>query len=148
MVDYDDYMRSKRWGELRGEVMLRAGWICELPGCDIPAVEVHHITYDRFGNEELTDLAATCLRHHAVLHDLSHIVEPCDAASEMLDPDDGIECYCAECGYRRDRADSDVPLRERLTGLLNAKLYQAVGGRGEPGRFSKLKRAAQTDEGR
>lgn len=139
MVDYETYMKSERWGELRGEVMLRAGWICELPGCEMPAVEVHHITYDRFGEEELTDLAALCLYHHRVTHDLSETVHRCKAAEEMLEPGDGIDCYCPECAHLRRAERANAVLREKLTRDLNARLHAAVGGLQGDVRYSKLR---------
>jgi hypothetical protein len=56
---YDAYLASSKWRERRQLVMQRAGGMCE--GCGkAPASEVHHLTYERVGDEMLFDLVAIC----------------------------------------------------------------------------------------
>ena len=52
--------RFKRadWKRLRLLVLERDHYTCR--GCQDMATEVHHLTYERFGAELLTDLAASC----------------------------------------------------------------------------------------
>src|SRR5262249_39793951 len=66
---YAQYIRSPEWRKLCKLVKERAGNRCERtePGMFCPGrLEVHHLTYDRFKNEKLTDLELLCDRHHAM----------------------------------------------------------------------------------
>lgn len=66
-VEYSIYLHSPEWKAKRTKVLERAGGICE--GCgDAPAVEVHHLTYERIYNEMLFDLVAVCRGCHDQLH--------------------------------------------------------------------------------
>lgn len=60
---YTKYLQSPEWREKRKLVMLRAQGICE--GCrKANATEVHHLTYERLGDEMLFDLVAICKMCH------------------------------------------------------------------------------------
>ena len=66
-AEYEAYLRSAAWRERRKAVLERASDCCEL--CEIAdAVQVHHLTYVRFGNELPTDLLAVCTSCHEILH--------------------------------------------------------------------------------
>ncbi|MEI6322000.1 MAG: hypothetical protein WCP60_02710 [bacterium] len=57
--DSEDYLLSDKWKGICDKVMARAKMTCE--GCGSkPAVQVHHLTYRRFGDEMLFDLVAVC----------------------------------------------------------------------------------------
>lgn len=65
--DYQAYLRSPEWQERRQVALARAGHRCQL--CySAKRLEVHHRTYERIGNEDLTDLITLCRachqRHH------------------------------------------------------------------------------------
>lgn len=64
---YKDYLDSDEWKKLRTRVRRRArGW-CER--CKVgPRADVHHLTYERLGNERLDDLVAVCRECHEHLH--------------------------------------------------------------------------------
>lgn len=65
--EYDDYLRSARWRALRNRVLARAGGLCE--AClDLPASQVHHLTYAHKGNEFAWELRAVCDDCHERLH--------------------------------------------------------------------------------
>jgi hypothetical protein len=65
---YDAYLRTPEWDRRRRAVLRRANGMCE--GCLIrPAVQVHHLTYDRVGREMLFDLVAVCLACHEAIHE-------------------------------------------------------------------------------
>lgn len=56
---YISYINSFDWYLKRRSIMERARGICE--SCkQAPAIEVHHKTYDRLGNEKDEDLTAVC----------------------------------------------------------------------------------------
>lgn len=71
-----EFLESPRWAEMRRLVMRRAGGICE--GClTAPAVQVHHLNYDRrFSREMLFDLRAVCRSCHVAIHDPSDLRNP------------------------------------------------------------------------
>lgn len=57
---YDSYMASARWQENRAPALERANGNCEWCGCKCDTLQVHHLTYERFGNELPKDLVALC----------------------------------------------------------------------------------------
>jgi hypothetical protein len=64
---YHAHLASDKWRDLRRRVLERCRGTCE--GCGRrPAVHVHHLTYERLGDEMLFDLAAVCRGCHARLH--------------------------------------------------------------------------------
>ena len=74
-VDYRAYLRSDKWRHIRSEILQRSGGYCEVcsrrrSGIMIKhrAVEVHHLTYVRLGDELPVDLLAVCARCHDRLH--------------------------------------------------------------------------------
>ena len=67
MTIYQNYIHSPEWVAKREKVLIFWGRRCAL--CNSPErVEVHHRTYDRLGQELLTDLIPLCdtchERHH------------------------------------------------------------------------------------
>jgi 5-methylcytosine-specific restriction endonuclease McrA len=62
-ADYEDYIRSAKWRQLRWAAMDRSGRCCERCQADL-AVEVHHLTYERLGHERADDLEALCESCH------------------------------------------------------------------------------------
>lgn len=66
-VDYQKYLQSAEWKELRRQVILRAKGTCER--CkEWPVVNVHHLTYERLGKELLEDLLGVCTKCHREFH--------------------------------------------------------------------------------
>jgi 5-methylcytosine-specific restriction endonuclease McrA len=64
---YLNYLRSAQWKEMRAAKLRSADYICEV--CHIrPAVQVHHWSYARLGQESSFDLCAVCMKCHADLH--------------------------------------------------------------------------------
>ncbi len=65
--EYREYLRSEDWRERRKELMEEAGWVCGECGDD--AKELHHLTYDNLGEEELDiDVVALCIDCHKEIH--------------------------------------------------------------------------------
>lgn len=64
---YRLYLRSFQWGARRALVFERAQGRCER--CRLARIEeVHHKTYEHFGNEPLEDLEGLCLSCHVEHH--------------------------------------------------------------------------------
>ena len=69
-MTFAEYRLTPEWRLRRNRVLLRAGNKCEL--CDShERLDVHHRTYERYGDEQLNDLIALCRichqRHHGIL---------------------------------------------------------------------------------
>jgi len=64
---YSEYLESDAWRTKRAQVLRRSGGFCE--GClTEPAEQVHHLTYERAGDELLFDLVAVCSGCHQRAH--------------------------------------------------------------------------------
>ena len=68
---YNAYMKSDDWRHIRKIKLQFADHLCEQ--CRRPAspgnpLDVHHLTYDRFGHENLTDLQVLCKPCHNRAH--------------------------------------------------------------------------------
>ena len=64
---YNDYLRSDDWQHVRRLKLEFAGHRCERCGAT-DDLHVHHLTYDRFGHENLTDLQVLCKPCHQTAH--------------------------------------------------------------------------------
>jgi hypothetical protein len=66
---YDNYLQSPQWRGLRQRVIERAKSVYER--CLKNRItEVHHLTYDRLGNERIEDLLGVCRTCHEELHEI------------------------------------------------------------------------------
>lgn len=71
--DYTDYLKSPRWKAIRAKVIFRDNGQCQRDAgkgkcLSRNDIEVHHLTYVRFGNEQLGDLITLCHDCHKKLH--------------------------------------------------------------------------------
>jgi 5-methylcytosine-specific restriction endonuclease McrA len=64
---YSAYLRSAEWKMKREGVLLRSQGRCEKCDKRLP-IQVHHLTYERVGNELPEDLAALCFDCHRPIH--------------------------------------------------------------------------------
>ncbi len=66
-AEYEAYLRSQEWMAIRASVFERCGGVCEI--CkEAPAEEAHHLTYERIGRENLSDLMGVCKPCHELIH--------------------------------------------------------------------------------
>lgn len=63
-VEYKKYIGSAKWRNIRKALFKMRGKKCESCGYGSATLEVHHLTYDRFGNENLADLKILCKPCH------------------------------------------------------------------------------------
>lgn len=62
----NEYYASEKWAAKRYLVLMRDRWKCtaRLPICTDLATQVHHLSYDHFGNEPLFELRSICEECH------------------------------------------------------------------------------------
>lgn len=61
---YEAHIRSAKWKNMRRDLFRMRGKKCEECGKISPNLEVHHLTYDRLGNELPRDLKIVCRQCH------------------------------------------------------------------------------------
>lgn len=66
-LDYDKYIKSEEWKEVREEREFLDGLKCRFCG-SAKNLTVHHITYENVPNEDMTDLVTLCWTCHNELH--------------------------------------------------------------------------------
>jgi len=66
---YIEYLNSKKWKDKRNLVFERDNYKCQ--ECkEKNADDVHHLTYDNLGNENLNELVSVCRECHKKIHDM------------------------------------------------------------------------------
>lgn len=70
--EYVDYINSEAWRQKRAERLRISKGRCAVCGRRRRrgAIEVHHLTYARMGNENMEDLLPLCYRHHMKAEEL------------------------------------------------------------------------------
>lgn len=66
---YEEYIQSAEWRAVRDQMLSTYGASCEFCGADLEALHVHHLTYERLGCEQPTDLAVLCWSCHEDAHE-------------------------------------------------------------------------------
>jgi hypothetical protein len=71
---YRDYLETPKWKRKRIAVIKR-DQVCK--ACETrPAVQAHHLSYARVGDEPLFDLVGVCLECHKKLHARRRSIRP------------------------------------------------------------------------
>jgi len=64
------HLASNYWKELKLKRLIKANYMCEVHGCtETHRLELHHETYQRLGQEKLSDIKIICRQHHQATHD-------------------------------------------------------------------------------
>ena len=80
--DYEAYLHSSEWQELREQAMKRDGWQCRMCGTG-KNLRVHHVNYEHVGTEqELEDLLTLCDDCHQKVHVKDNRTESANAESK------------------------------------------------------------------
>jgi hypothetical protein len=67
---YLNHLQSPYWKNIRKKVLERDKNLCQC--CkEVPAQEVHHLTYVNLGNEKLEELISYCKPCHNKIHEIS-----------------------------------------------------------------------------
>ena len=62
--NYDEYMKSTKWRNIANAMKKHANYICAHCKERSTTFDVHHITYERFGHERMSDLEVLCTPCH------------------------------------------------------------------------------------
>jgi 5-methylcytosine-specific restriction endonuclease McrA len=73
---YRHYLTAAHWQDVKARY--RASDLPQACFCGEDVVDLHHLTYERIGAEELDDLAPLCRRCHQLVHALEARREPRD----------------------------------------------------------------------
>lgn len=73
-ANYNDYMQSNRWRDVRNTALLSYSHKCAVCG-NKKDVHVHHRNYDSFGNENISDLVVVCRMCHFYIHPKAHMTK-------------------------------------------------------------------------
>ena len=66
-IDYHEYIKSEVWRQKRDNVLVFWSGRCAI--CNSPDnIQVHHRTYERLGQERLSDLIPLCDDCHSLFH--------------------------------------------------------------------------------
>lgn len=68
-ISYDKYINSDEWTNLKDNYFLTHEKICSACG-SLSSIDLHHMTYDRLGNEKDIDLIPLCDICHDQYHDI------------------------------------------------------------------------------
>lgn len=107
---YAAYLLSDHWQQLRVRCRKRKHWRCF--ACRTPGrLDLHHVTYERLGDEQLGDMVLLCRRCHAATHELAR---------------NGVALEVAHLLVRRERAERAAARRAQRRAVRHAQ-RQGVG---------------------
>lgn len=76
-ISYRRYLQSPEWAAKRKEfwdsAIMRSCYVCDDPWIDFKGKELHHLTYERLGNENLEDLVPVCSICHGKITKLQRL---------------------------------------------------------------------------
>jgi hypothetical protein len=67
-MDYNEYLRTEHWMHRREQKLRQAEYRCEMCHSSSVQLDVHHLTYDRLGEELDKDLRVLCRGCHVTFH--------------------------------------------------------------------------------
>lgn len=67
--NYAEYLKTEHWHTVRTAALKRAGYRCEIDLSHKGQLDVHHITYERIGEEWPGDVLVACHDCHATWHE-------------------------------------------------------------------------------
>ena len=82
LQNYSEYLATPEWASRRALRLKRDANVCQ--DCGEVASEVHHLTYEHIGVEELDDLISLCKRCHAIRHGFAMFPQRAKKVQELL----------------------------------------------------------------
>ena len=121
-MNYDDYMKSVEWDEKRALRFRMDGFRCYKCGSAVN-LQCHHITYERLGNERMSDLITLCARCHKRLQE----PEQKPGKKNQREQDDKWLSGLEYLGFEKDKGACFLILLTKLNRLLRMRLVEAIG---------------------
>lgn len=76
-AEYTKYLQSRHWQAFRLKALRHYGKKCHLCGTkEVPYFHVHHLTYERVGEEKLSDVVVLCEECHNEVHRTGFVIKP------------------------------------------------------------------------
>ena len=82
-IDYKQYLASREWRVKRNEVIELNNGICERCASR-PIQDIHHLTYERIGQERISDLMGVCRPCHEYLAAVRDSDPALDAITSLI----------------------------------------------------------------
>jgi hypothetical protein len=67
-MPHANYLQTREWKARKYQTLSRAEYRCQVCGCRDARLDVHHNTYERYGDEKICDLVVLCERCHGLFH--------------------------------------------------------------------------------
>lgn len=67
-TDYTEYLRTRHWAKTKREVAAQFNGVPDCVCGSDTSLNLHHLTYDRLGQELLRDLVFLCRTCHEIVH--------------------------------------------------------------------------------
>jgi 5-methylcytosine-specific restriction endonuclease McrA len=67
-MPFSEYRLTPEWQSKRTQMLSRAGYRCQICGKHDTQLDVHHNSYERYGDERPQDLVVLCRRCHELFH--------------------------------------------------------------------------------
>lgn len=68
-MEYPEYLKTRHWNAVKERCFREHGCRCFVCGIT-KGIEVHHVEYDRIGEELPEDVVPLCRAHHQLQHDI------------------------------------------------------------------------------
>lgn len=68
VASYPQYINTQHWRNIKKAYKYSHEYKCQHCGDTSPGLHLHHLTYERIGNERMSDLMYLCELCHAVVH--------------------------------------------------------------------------------
>ncbi len=93
LPDYKTYLESPHWLATRAAYVALYGDRCrwlrrwDRQRCGAEPVEIHHLTYERLGAEQMDDLIGLCGKHHEDAHAIADAKRQAAMIDRVIDED-------------------------------------------------------------
>jgi hypothetical protein len=124
--EYDQYMKSAQWRNISDLMKKLARFRCAHCGQGSTTLEVHHLTYERFGCERMSDLVVLCKPCHEKA-DKKRVAEQ-RAKGEMTRYENAYHSYMTKKHGEHYAFSETLADREDFEDWLREKQESAVDG--------------------
>ena len=140
---YDEYLRSPEWKVKREQVLAR-DLTCVLCA-SAKKLQVHHRTYERLGNEELTDLVTLCDDCHSDWHKIQRMRKAEKKIAERKAKEQRKKAGPLKVSRSMERASRKERSRNQVNAMID-KAERAQAERMKRRRAESAERLAKSKE--